>query len=218
MRKKIKNRHGGYGLQVLLLMLVMLVGGGSTAWAEQQSFDFTKTDAGGGNYRCHGRSDYFMVAGNYSYAYFETKDMFNINNDQFYWRFDVKVNQDYYPGKHWGRNLNNQSISTFLYEGEIYLVTSDGTKHLVETWKKDYLQESSTPLVDKDHTWGKVWVSDIESNNVQVYYAPSTKAFEDGVKRIVMKQTVTWKYGGTDVNAYNAGWILTRALETVDIC
>ena len=207
MRKKIKNRHGGYGLQVLLLMLVMLVGGGSTAWAEQQSFDFTKTDAGGGNYRCHGRSDYFMVAGNYSYAYFETKDMFNINNDQFYWRFDVKVNQDYYPGKHWGRNLNNQSISTFLYEGEIYLVTSDGTKHLVETWKKDYLQESSTPLVDKDHTWGKVWVSDIESNNVQVYYAPSTKAFEDGVKRIVMKQTVTWKYGGTDVNAYNAGWI-----------
>ena len=27
MKKKTKNRHGGYGLQVLLLMLVMLVGG-----------------------------------------------------------------------------------------------------------------------------------------------------------------------------------------------
>ena len=26
MRKKTKNRHGGFGLQVLLLMLVMLVG------------------------------------------------------------------------------------------------------------------------------------------------------------------------------------------------
>ena len=34
MRKKTKNRHGGFGLQVLLLMLVMLVGGGSTAWAQ----------------------------------------------------------------------------------------------------------------------------------------------------------------------------------------
>lgn len=34
MRKKTKNKHGGYGLQVLLLMLVMLVGGGSTAWAD----------------------------------------------------------------------------------------------------------------------------------------------------------------------------------------
>ena len=207
MIKKTKNRHGGFGLQVLLLMLVMLVGGGSTAWAEQQSFDFTQTDAGGGNYRCHGNSDYFLVAGNYSYAYFETKDKFNINNDQFYWGFHVKVNQDYYSGRHWGRNLNNQSISTFLYEGEIYLVTSDGTKHLVEKWKKDYLQESYTPLETVDHTWGKVWVSNIESNNVCVYYAPSTKAFEDGVKRIVMKQTVTWKYGGTDVNAYDAGWI-----------
>ena len=118
-----------------------------------------------------------MVAGNYSYAYFETKDKFNIDNDKFYWGFDVRVNQDYFPGVHWGRNLNNQSISTFLYEGEIYLVTSDGTKHLVETWKKDYLQESSTPLVDKDHPWGKVWVSNIESNNVRVYFAPSTKAF-----------------------------------------
>ena len=34
MRKKTKNRHGAIGLQVLLLMLVMLVGGGSTAWAD----------------------------------------------------------------------------------------------------------------------------------------------------------------------------------------
>ena len=33
MRKKTKNRHGGYGLQVLLLMLLLLVGGGSPAWA-----------------------------------------------------------------------------------------------------------------------------------------------------------------------------------------
>ena len=34
MKKKTKDRHGGFGLQVLLLMLVMLVGGGSTAWAD----------------------------------------------------------------------------------------------------------------------------------------------------------------------------------------
>ena len=34
MRKKTKNRHGGFGLQVLLLMLALLVGGGSTAWAD----------------------------------------------------------------------------------------------------------------------------------------------------------------------------------------
>jgi hypothetical protein len=80
---------------------------------------------------------------------------------------------------------------------------------LVETWKKDYGQDSYTPLVDKDHRWGKVWVSNIEGNNVQVYYAPSTKAFEDGVKRIVMKQTVTCR-GDEKWNSsrtYNTGWI-----------
>ena len=39
MRKKTKNKHGGFGLQVLLLMLVMLVGGGSTAWAQSYITD-----------------------------------------------------------------------------------------------------------------------------------------------------------------------------------
>ncbi|MBQ8487901.1 MAG: hypothetical protein IJ533_10310 [Prevotella sp.] len=205
-----KRSRRATGWHVLMLMLALLIGGSPQARAEQPSFDFTGTDAGGGNYRCHGESDYFLVSGtgNNNYAYFETKDKFNINNDQFYWGFHVKVNQDYFPGHHWGRNLNNQSISTFLYEGEIYLVTSDGTKHLVETWKKDYLLESYTHIVDKDNRWGKVWVSNIEDNNVQVTYAPSTKAFEDGVKRIVMKQTVSWKYNGTsdDIKG-DAGWI-----------
>ena len=30
MRKKTKNRHGGYGLQVLLAVLMLLVGGGNS--------------------------------------------------------------------------------------------------------------------------------------------------------------------------------------------
>ena len=38
MRKKTKNRHGGYGLQVLLLMLVMLTGA-SSAWAQSYITD-----------------------------------------------------------------------------------------------------------------------------------------------------------------------------------
>ena len=39
MRKKTKNRHGGFGLQVLLLMLMLLVGGGSPAWAQEYITD-----------------------------------------------------------------------------------------------------------------------------------------------------------------------------------
>jgi len=33
MRKKTKNRHGAFGLQVLMLMLVMLTAGVSPTWA-----------------------------------------------------------------------------------------------------------------------------------------------------------------------------------------
>ncbi len=39
MRKKTKNRHGGYGLQVLLLMLVMLVGGTTNIQAQSYITD-----------------------------------------------------------------------------------------------------------------------------------------------------------------------------------
>ena len=39
MRKKTKNRHGGFGLQVLLLMLVMLVGGTTNIQAQSYITD-----------------------------------------------------------------------------------------------------------------------------------------------------------------------------------
>ena len=39
MRKKTKNRHGGLGLQVLLLMLVMLVGGTTNIQAQSYITD-----------------------------------------------------------------------------------------------------------------------------------------------------------------------------------
>ena len=202
---------------VLMLLLALLIGGSPQARAGGWDFDRTGTDAGGGNYRCHGNSSFLYPSLYPEYAYFETKDKFNIDNDKFYWGFDVRVIYPYF-NKGMLANLvgnyiydyeNLDSPKNNLYEGEIYLVTSDGTRHLVETWKKDYGQESYTPLVDKDHSWGKVWVSNIEGNNVRVYYAPSNKAFEDGVKRIVMKQTVTCKGDEqwASHTTYNTGWI-----------
>jgi len=199
---------------VLMLMLALLIGGSPQARAGGWDFDRTETDAGGGNYKCYGDSRFLYPSLYPEYAYFETKDKFNINNDQFYWRFDVRVIYPYFNKSELGTIVGHHlygydyldSPKYNLYEGEIYLVTSDGTKHLVEKWKKDYGQDSYTPLETVDHSWGKVWVSNIESNNVRVYYAPSNKAFEDGVKRIVMKQTVTCR-GDNNVYTYNVGWI-----------
>ena len=206
------------GWHVFMLMLALLIGGSPQARAGSWDFDHTRTDAGGGNYRCHGNSRFLYPSLYPEYAYFETKDKFNIDNGQFYWRFDVRVIYPYFNdgelahlvgNYHLYDYTNSDSPKKNLYEGEIYLVTSDGTKHLVEKWKKDYEQDSYTPLETVDHTWGKVWVSNIESDNVRVYYAPSTKAFEDGVKRIVMKQTVTYKgdKNWSNGSTYNTGWI-----------
>ena len=131
---------------VLMLMLALLIGGSPQARASSWDYDHTKTDAGGGNYRCHGNSRFLYPSLYPEYAYFETKDKFNIDNDQFYWRFDVRVIYPYFNKSELGAIVGHHlygydyldSPKYNLYEGEIYLVTSDGTKHLVEKWKKDY--------------------------------------------------------------------------------
>ena len=58
MRKKTKNRHGAFGLQVLLLMLVMLVGGGSTAWAQEYITDVMVLGVSGGLNATNLRNEY----------------------------------------------------------------------------------------------------------------------------------------------------------------
>ena len=84
------------GWHVFMLMLALLIGGSPQARAADWDYDHTRTDAGGGNYRCHGNSKYLYPSFYPEYAYFETKDKFNIDNDKFYWRFDVRVIYPYY--------------------------------------------------------------------------------------------------------------------------
>ena len=60
MRKKTKNRHGGYGLQVLLLMLVMLVGGTTNIQAQSYITDVIVIG-------CGGSSDYNALKKEYTF-------------------------------------------------------------------------------------------------------------------------------------------------------
>ena len=57
MRKKTKNRHGAFGLQVLLLMLLLLVGANG-AYAQSDCFEYE----GGGNTVITGLTDIGMAA------------------------------------------------------------------------------------------------------------------------------------------------------------
>ena len=58
MRKKTKNRHGGYGLQVLLLMLVMLVGGITNIQAQSYITDVMILGVSGGLNATNLRNEY----------------------------------------------------------------------------------------------------------------------------------------------------------------
>ena len=58
MRKKTKNRHGGFGLQVLMLMLVMLVGGTTNIQAQAYITDVMVLGVSGGLNATNLRNEY----------------------------------------------------------------------------------------------------------------------------------------------------------------
>ena len=136
MRKKTKNWHGGLGLQVLLLMLMLLVGGGSPAWP-YWSADTEKTlnDPGGGTCKFTGKSEWggfhrqvnnggFDFYG-FEYAEFITLNRFNIDEHELVWTFNIKM--WFFEATYWDYDNNK-------FKGEVYVVTSDDVKHLVATW------------------------------------------------------------------------------------
>lgn len=101
---------------VLMLMLALLIGGSPQARAGSWDFDHTKTDAGGGNYRCHGNSRFLYPSLYPEYAYFETKDKFNIDNDKFYWRFDVRVIYPYF-----NKSELKHLVNYYIYNEEMII-------------------------------------------------------------------------------------------------
>ena len=187
-----KNRHGGYGLQVLLLMLMLLVGGGSPAWAHGPvNTETTLTDKGGGTCKFTGKSEwggFYRQVNNGGFGFygfdnaeFETDVNFIVDEQKFAWIFEFKM--WFFEAECWDYDNNR-------FRGEVYVVTSDDVKHLITTWYRDkylgYIQN-----VSDDETWGRLFLSDYGNYNCFVIYAPNEQAVEDGVKAIVIKYSVS---------------------------
>ena len=205
MRKKTKNRHGDYGLQVLLIMLLLLVGGGSTAWANTKySWNETANDEGGGSFTCKGETEswgfYYNIA-NY-YKYLKTTKHFSLDDDQFNWEFEIRVNF-----KH--KTDTGHDIWWHEYDGKIYVVTADDVKHEIATWKKKYESWDITTS-NTNTSFGQVNLSeqlyyDRSLDNsclMKLQYAPTAKAVNAGVKRIVVYYTMQYSHNFE----YN-GWV-----------
>ena len=190
MRKKTKNRHGGFGLQVLVAVLMLLVAGVTPAQAEDWYVEKTLWDK---EYNVKFTAQKYHYLADFTNPVFWTSDYFNMDNWHTTWYFYIKA---YYYSDALLDDANNRFV------GEISVVTSDDVEHLVATWsheKTDKIYAVSNKLVDD--TWGNILVvlaPDVNDKTCLVRYAPSAQAYKDGVKRIVMKHTVynVLRHGG----------------------
>ena len=120
---------------------------------------------------------------------FETKKTFNPDNNQFYWEFTVYAGYaNYYSQPH-----NNSE-----YIGEIYVMTADSQVHTIANWKKENLKWDEVSYSITDSTWGYIHASNLSDYKyITIQYMPSSRAFEDGVKCIMMKENAKdrfWPY------------------------
>ena len=125
MKKKTKNRHGGYGLQVLLAVLMMIVAGVTPAQAEDWYVEKTLWDK---EYNVKFTAQKYHYLADFTNPYFWTSDFFNMDNWHTYWEFYIKA---YFYSDAILDDANNRFV------GEISVVTSDDVEHLVATWSHE---------------------------------------------------------------------------------
>ena len=159
-------------------MLLLLCTTALPAWAST-SWDTTRDDEGGGTVRYRGECSGIAGIMDFSGS-FETKKTFNPDNNQFYWEFTVFAGYaDYYSQPH-----DNSE-----YIGEIYVMTADSQVHTIANWKKENLKWKEVSYSITDSTWGYIHASNLSNYRyITIQYMPSTRAFEDGVKCIMMKE------------------------------
>ena len=170
-----KWRKSGARVAAMLLLLCTTA---IPAWAST-SWNTTRDDEGGGKVRYRGECS--GIAGMMDFSgSFETKKTFNPDNNQFYWEFTVFAGYaDYYSQPH-----NNSE-----YIGEIYVMTADSQVHTIANWKKENLKWKEVSYSITDSTWGYIHASNLSNYRyITIQYMPSTRAFEDGVKCIMMKE------------------------------
>ena len=158
-----------FGLQVLMLVLVMLIGGSPTTWAND--------DPGGGTYTFWTNAE----GVNDIKDYFKTVSAFSFADDKYFWEFEFKAMQHAYLENH----------------GKIYLQTNDNKWHTVAEWDKEANSRNVSFSV-KDESWGNIVMvsgNDLASIGgiMTLRFKPIQRCFDDGVKRIKMEYDI-WEW------------------------
>ncbi|MBR3648590.1 MAG: hypothetical protein IKN59_09455, partial [Paludibacteraceae bacterium] len=163
-------------------MLLLLCTTAIPAWASWWTWDRTINDEGGGEVRYRGETTDHVV-NNWSLSYyFKTEKTFNPVNNQFYWEFNL------YADYSWQFGVNTGACE---FIGEIYVMTADSQVHKIAHWEKSYTSFKDISYSITDSTWGYIYVSQMPQNDITIQYMPTSRAFEDGVKCIMMKESAS---------------------------
>ncbi len=179
-----KWRKSGARVAAMLLLLCTTA---LPAWADSGwTWDRTINDEGGGEVRYRGEhyTDYAVTTWSYS-CYFKTEKTFNPVNNQFYWEFNL------YADYSWQYGTNPGSCE---FIGEIYVMTADSQAHKIAHWEKSYTSYKDITYSITDSTWGYIYVSQMPSNNITIQYMPTSRAAEDGVMCIMMKERASRQF------------------------
>ena len=194
-----KWRESGARVAAMLLLLCTTA---LPAWADSGwTWDRTINDEGGGEVRFRGQN-YNVLGYDWDRLYykFKTNKTFNPANDQFYWEFNMFVNYGYYS------LVGMDYYTSTAYKGDIYVMTPDSQAHTIAHWERAKghpccpLEAYDISYNITDSTWGYIYVSNISDHKITIQYMPSSRAFEDGVICIMMKESVI--FGSSDL-----GWV-----------
>ena len=195
-----KWRESGARVAAMLLLLCTTA---IPAWADSWARTWNKmiTDDGGGEVRFRGQN-YNVLGYDWDRLYykFKTNKTFNPANDQFYWEFNMFVNYGYYS------LVGMDYYTSTAYKGDIYVMTPDSQAHTIAHWERAKghpccpLEAYDISYNITDSTWGYIYVSNISDHKITIQYMPSSRAFEDGVICIMMKESVI--FGSSDL-----GWV-----------
>ena len=182
-------------VRTMAVVLVALVAGTSPSWSWEY-IDW-ENDEGGGRYDFYAEKGAYGDNGkwhSWNVCDFKTLSTFSFEDDRFYWEYDFRV-------------LNpNIYINNVALEGEILVVTSDGTYHKIGNWSKSQSSTSDPVGKQTDDKYGPFTISKVgDGHSMKVRFSPRQSAFDEGVKKIVFRSHILYNF--SNQNIWDSGWM-----------
>ena len=201
--------------RIWTVVLIALLCCSSPTWAATYNAENIKDD-GGGTYNFSWEHDdavgllsSFMNYKMDQYQKLKTSKSFDAGSDQFYWEFNVNICPDLDDLGYKTFSADDEQafaiyVATFTFNGEVLLVTSDGTAHQIATFdfskatQANFVSQTeiNVPCTMVDANYGQVAVKKTTARGINVYFSPVKKTYiHKDVEKIIIRSTVTARDG-----------------------